>query len=177
MKKLILLITFFGFVSVVYGQIKLNPAIKHYGSVFDVPQANDKPDTSMVYKIIAEAAAGIDKPEEVYAPFEHISRMYNLHVYAGVPQKNLNVELVVFGPSVAVLLNNEAYRKKFGVDNPNLTIIKEMTNAGIKVHACGQSIMLTNIDPATLNSNADIVVSRFTTVSNRQMKGYAFFKF
>ena len=52
-----------------------------------------------------------------------------------------------------------------------------MTNAGIKVHACGQSIMLTNIDPATLNSNADIVVSRFTTVSNRQMKGYAFFKF
>ena len=62
------------------------------------------------------------------------------------------------------------------MDNPNLKIIEEMTKAGIKIHACGQSIMLTGIDPTTVNPNIDVVVSRFTTVSDRQMKGYAFFK-
>jgi intracellular sulfur oxidation DsrE/DsrF family protein len=145
--------------------------------VHDVPFAKDKPDPSQVYKIIIEAAATIEKPEDIYMPLEHVSRMYNLHVYSGIPQKNLNVELVIFGPSVAVVLNNDAYKKKFGVDNPNLGIIEEMTKAGIKIHACGQSVMLTAIDPATVNQNIDIVVSRFTTVSDRQMKGYAFFKF
>lgn len=161
----------------VRGQTKLHPAIKDYGTMYDVPFATDKPDPSKKYKIIVESAANFEKPEEFYAPFEHISRMYNLHVYAGIPQKNLFVEVVVFGPSVSVLLNNEAYKQKFGVDNPNLKIIEEMTKAGIKVHACGQSVILTGIDPATVNSNADVVVSRFTTVSDRQMKGYAFFKF
>lgn len=161
----------------VQGQTKVFPAIKDYGAMFDVPFAKDKPDATMEYKIIAEAAMMNDKPDKVYEPFEHISRMYNLHVYSGIPQKNLHVEVVVFGPSVAVLLNNEAYREKYNVDNPNLKVIEQMEAAGIKVLACGQSVMLIGADPATVNANVDIVVSRFTTVSNRQMRGYVFFKF
>jgi len=177
MKKISFLVTFCGLLCmVVHGQVKLYPVIKDYGAVFDVPFAKDKPDTSVVYKIIIEAGPNIEKPEELYAPLENISRMYNLHVYSGIPQKNLYVELVIFGPAVAVVLDNDAYRRKFSVDNPNLKIIDEMTKAGVKIHACGQSVMLTKIDPATVNPNIDIVVSRFTTVSSRQMKGYAFFK-
>jgi intracellular sulfur oxidation DsrE/DsrF family protein len=173
-----LLITAFTLLAIlVHGQTKLNPVIKDYGTMYDVPFAKDKPDPSKKYKIIVESAANIEKPEDIYAPFEHISRMYNLHVYCGVPQKNLFVEVVVFGPSVSVLLNNDAYKQKFGVENPNLKIIEQMTKAGIKMHACGQSIMLVGIDPATVNPNIDVVVSRFTTVSDRQRKGYTFFKF
>jgi len=176
-KNGLLIIAFTLLFILVHGQTKLNPVIKDYGTMYDVPFAKDKPNPSKKYKIIVESAATIEKPEEIYSPFEHISRMYNLHVYSGVRQKNLLVEVVVFGPSVSVLLNNEAYKQKFGVDNPNLKIIEEMTKEGIKVHACGQSIMVVGIDPATVNPNIDVVVSRFTTVSDRQMKGYAFFKF
>ena len=82
---------------VVHGQVKLYPVIKDYGAVFDVPFAKDKPDTSVVYKIIIEAGPNFEKPEELYAPLENISLMYNLHVYSGIPQKNLYVELVIFG--------------------------------------------------------------------------------
>jgi intracellular sulfur oxidation DsrE/DsrF family protein len=179
MKNNCLLIIAFPFLSILgHGQTKLNPVIKDYGTMFDVPFAKDKPDPSKEYKIIVEAGVPLEKPEELYAPFEHISRMYNLHAYCGVPQQNLFVEVVVFGPTaVSVVLSNEAYKKKFGVDNPNLKVIEEMTKAGIKVHACGQSISFAGIDPATVNPNIDVVVSRFTTVSDRQMKGYAFFKF
>jgi intracellular sulfur oxidation DsrE/DsrF family protein len=178
MKKNFLFITAFTLLSILlHGQTKLNPVIKDYGTMYDVPFATDKPSPSKKYKIIVESAAPIEKPEDIYAPFEHISRMYNLHVYSGVQRKNLFVEVVVFGPSVSVLLNNETYKQKFRVDNPNLKIIEEMTKAGIKVHACGQSIMLVGIVPTTINTNIDVVVSRFTTVSDRQMRGYAFFKF
>jgi len=71
----------------VHGKTKLFPAIKVYRGVCDVPFARDKPDSLMKYKIIIEAGAGIEKPEEIYTPLEHISRMYNLHIYSGIPQR------------------------------------------------------------------------------------------
>jgi hypothetical protein len=109
---------------VVHGQLKLYSVIKDYGAFFDLPFTKDKPDTSVEYKIVIEAGPNIEKPEELYAPLEHISRMYNLHVYSGVSQKNSYVELVIFGPAVAVVLDNDVYKRKFIVDNPNLKIIR-----------------------------------------------------
>ena len=88
MNKFTLLIAFLGVLSFVHGQTKLFPAIKDYGGVYDVPFAKDKPDSLMKYKIIIEANPNIEKPEEIYAPLEHISRMYNLHIYSGIPQKS-----------------------------------------------------------------------------------------
>lgn len=177
MKKLALAFSFCLSLLLVEGQTKLFPAVKDYGGVFDVPFAKDWPDTSLKYNVIIEAGLPNEKPEELYQPLDHISRMYNLLVYSGIPLKNLNVELVIFGPPISVVLNNEAYKKKFNVDNPNLKVIEEMAKAGIKIHACGQSIMLNSIDRTTVNPNIDVVVSRFTTVTTRQLKGYAFFKF
>ena len=176
MKKTTLMLILSASICFVEAQQKIFPAIKDYGGMFDVPFAKDWPDTSMKYNVIIEAGSPIGKPEEFYEPLEHIARLFNLLVYTGIPYKNLNVELVIFGPSISVVLNNEAYKKKF-VDNPNLKVLDEMTKAGIKIHACGQSVMLNGIDRATINPAIDVVVSRFTTVTNRQLKGYAFYKF
>ena len=177
MKKLVITLILTSSILFVAGQKTIFPAIKDYGGMFDVPFAKDWPDTSMKYNVIIEAGMAIEKPGELYQPLEHISRLFNLLVYTGIPYKNLNVELVIFGPSIFVVLNNEAYKKKYNVDNPNLKALEEMTNAGIKIHACGQSVMLTGIDRTTINPAIDVVVSRFTTVTNRQLKGYAFYKF
>lgn len=97
--------------------------------------------------------------------------MYNLHVYGGVPRNHIHLDVVIF------FLDNDTYRKKFGVDNPNLKVIEEMKQAGINLYACGQSVTGFGIDPKTINQNFQVVLSRATTVSTRQMKGYAFFKF
>lgn len=74
-------------------------------------------------------------------------------------------------------MSNEAYQKKYGVDNPNIKVIEELKNAGIKIFACGQSIMKYGIDPKTVSPDVTVAISRFTTVSTYQMKGYAFFKY
>jgi intracellular sulfur oxidation DsrE/DsrF family protein len=84
---------------------------------------------------------------------------------------------VIFYKAIFVILNNDAYKKRFGVDNPNLKILEEMKQAGINLYACGQSVTGFGIDPKNVNQNFEIVLSRATTVSTRQMKGYAFFKF
>ena len=159
----------------------LYPVIKNYGPVYDVPFAIEKPDTSIEYKIVADCGEvkdkPIEKPGEIYPPLQQVSRMYNLHIYGGVKQNNLNVAVVVWGDPISIIMNNEAYRKKNGVDNPNIKIITEMKAAGIKFYACGQSMKKYGLDPADVNPDVTVAISRFTAVSTFQMKGYAYFKF
>ena len=150
--------------------------VKDFGKVYNVPFAEDRPDSTMTYKIVFEASQPIDTFSQIYPPLEHVARMYNLHVYGGVPQKNLDVVLVIAGFGIPAAMNNEAYKKKYGVDNPNLKVLEELKAAGVKIVGCAQAMMKNSIDPSDLNPIIKPIFSRFTTVSSYQLKGYAYFK-
>ena|SRR5688572_21227757 len=151
--------------------------IPDYGKVFHVPFAKDRPDPSTQYKIIFEASVEPFDSSMVYPPLEHLARMYNLHVYGGVPQKNLDVVLAIGSYAIPVTMQNEAYRKRYGIDNPNIKILEQLKAAGIKLNGCAQSTLKYGIDPNDVNPDFTIIFSRFTTVSSYQLKGYAYFKF
>jgi intracellular sulfur oxidation DsrE/DsrF family protein len=103
--------------------------------------------------------------------------MYNVHVLGGVKQQNLDVAIAIWGEPISVVMKNEAYKKKFGLDNPNIPVLAEMKKAGIKILGCGQSIMRFGIDSADVNPDVTVALSRFTAVSTYQLKGYACFKY
>ena len=151
--------------------------IKDFGKVYNVPFATDRPDPNMQYKIVFEASVEAFDSSVIYPPLEHLARLYNLHVYGGVPQKNLDVVLVIGGNGIAVEMNNEAYKKRYGRDNPNLKILQELKDAGIKLNGCAQATLKHHIDPAEVNPNITLIFSRLTTISTYQLKGYAYFKF
>jgi intracellular sulfur oxidation DsrE/DsrF family protein len=169
-------ILFIVVVNYAYAQHKLNPVIQGFGSLFDVPSAKVRADSTMEYKIVIEFRQPIENNKEIHQLFEHIGRMYNLHIHDNVPQNKLHVAVVIFGPAAWTVLNNEAYKAKFKTDNPNLKVFEEFKKAGIKTIVCGQSITLHGIDPASVNSNVEIASSRFTAVSTMQMKGFALFQ-
>jgi intracellular sulfur oxidation DsrE/DsrF family protein len=151
--------------------------IKDYGQVYNVPFAVDRPDSTMQYKIIFEASMEKMDSAKIYEPLEIVARLYNLHVYGGVPQKNLEVVLVIGGVGIPVVMTNEAYKKRFGIDNPNLKILEEIKAVGIKINGCAQAMMKNHIDPADVNPIITPIFSRLTTVSTYQMKGWAYFRF
>jgi len=157
-------------------QTEVTLPVKDFGKVFNVPFAEDRPDSTMHYKIVFEASQPIDSFAKLYEPLDHVARMYNLHIYGGVPKKNLDVVLVIAGFGIPAVMNNEAYKKKYGVDNPNLKVIEEMKAAGIKIVGCSQAMMKNSIDPSEVNPIITPIFSRFTTVSSYQLKGYAYFK-
>jgi intracellular sulfur oxidation DsrE/DsrF family protein len=158
-------------------QTEVTLPVKDYGNVYNVPFATDSPDPAMQYKIVFEASVEKLDSSQLYQPLELVARMYNLHVYGGVPQKNLEVVLVIGGEGIPVAMNNEAYRKRYGIDNPNLKILEQLKEAGVKINGCSQAMMKHHIDPAEMNPDITKIFSRFTTVSTYQMKGYAYFKF
>lgn len=159
-------------------QTKVALPVKDFGKVYDVPFATDRPDPNMQYKIVFEASVEAFDSSVIYPPLEHLARLYNLHAYGGVPQKNLDVVLVVGGNGIAVEMTNEAYKKRYGLDNPNLKILSQLKEAGIKLNGCAQATLKHHIDPSTeVNPNMALVFSRLTTISMLQLKGYAYFKF
>ncbi|MBV9986818.1 MAG: DsrE family protein [Chitinophagaceae bacterium] len=158
-------------------QNKVNPVIKNFGTVSEIPYAVEKPDPKLDYKIVVEINSDNPKPETVHEFFEKTAAVVNLHALGGVPKEKLHVVMVVHGPAAQFIVNNEAYRKKFGVDNPNLPLFTALQQAGVQLFICGQSVVKRNIDPATIAPEVKVSLSAITALTTYQLKGYALLKY
>ena len=57
----------------------------------------------------------------------------------GMARENVEVAVVVHGTAGEELLDNEEYRARKGVDNPNIALLEEMSRAGVRIILCGQT--------------------------------------
>lgn len=164
------------FVSV-NAQTKVNPVVKNFGTVSEVPFAVEKPDPKVDYKIVVEVSSDNSKPETIHEFFEKVAAVVNLHALGGVSANKLHVVMVIHGPAAQYIVNNESYQKKYNVNNPNLTLFTALKEAGVKIVVCGQSLFKRNIDHKTVAPEIDVALSAITTLTTYQLKGYAFLKY
>jgi len=156
---------------------KVNPVIKSQGGVFEVPFAVEKPDPALTYNLVLEIERPSDKPDTINWALNNVARLLNLHAVGGVPSSRMNVVLAIHGGAAYTTMNNEQYRAKYKVDNPNLELYRELQAAGVKMFICGQSILVRNIDRDRLVPEVKPAVSMLTTVTTYQLRGYAYLKF
>ncbi len=163
--------------SAVFAQVRINPVIKNYGGIFDIPYAEEKPDPTLDYKIIIEVERLIEYPDSVNWALNNVARLLNLHVMAGVKPEKLHVVLVIHAGAAFIVMNNEAYKARYKVNNPNLILFDELEKAGVKMVVCGQSLIARKIDRMKLVPQVKIASSMLTTLTSYQLKGYAVLKF
>ncbi|MFK8161679.1 MAG: DsrE family protein [Lewinella sp.] len=176
-RHLFFLLLFPFLLSSLTAQERVAPIIKEYGAIFDIPSATVKPDPTQVYKIVVDVVTGAEDPTDLSFGLNNVARMINLHAVGGVPAGKIDVVLAMHGGATFATLNNEAYREKFGVDNPNAPLVKALKDAGVKLVVCGQSLLARKIPLASVLSDIEIGTSMLTTVSTYQLKGYAVFRF
>jgi len=161
------------------------PLIKNINSpVAEVPIIEEKPDISHDYKIIidftsiSELKGKKNKMDSssVNWGLDEVGRIINLHIAAGVPKEKLNVVLAVHGFAVRSFFNNDEYKKRYNTDNPNISIIKELENAGVKFIQCGQNAAWFGVKKEMLLPQMKMALSAKTTITSYQMKGYALMK-
>ena len=131
----------------------------------------------MEYNIVIDASTGTENPDQLNLSLEFVARLINLHIVGGVPLEKLHIVLAVHNTSVTALLDNEAYQMKFKTNNPNLELIKELKQAGVKIAVCGQSLIRRGIDPKQHATGVEVATSMLTTFTTYQLKGYAAIKF
>lgn len=156
---------------------RVNPVIKSTAGIFDIPFAVEKPDPSMTYNVVIEVEKESDKPDTLNWALNNVARYLNLLSVGGVPASNVNVVLAIHGGASYTTMNNEQYKAKYKVNNPNLKLYEELKAAGVKLYVCGQSIVNRKIDRARMVPEVQPALSMLTTVTTYQLKGYAYLKF
>ena len=159
------------------------PAIKGYkwAGVAPVQNITELADPTMKYKLLMELTGFAAKGQETTAKNDinggigEVARKVNLHVAAGVPKKNIDLVIVVHAGALFAFLNNDKYNRKYGIDNPNTALIKELQNFGAKIIVCGQAMTFLRLEMEDLAPGIKQALTAQTVLSTYQLKGYTYF--
>jgi len=151
---------------------KPGPVIESAGAVFQVPSPTFPTDPDRAYKVAFEIAESAADPGRLNASLNTVARFLNMHAQAGVPEENVHAAVVVHGPAAFELLDDAAYRERFGVDNPNATLIAELIGAGVPVVLCGQTAASRGVPTDHLLNGVQVALSAMTAFLVLQEDGY-----
>lgn len=178
MKRLLQILLLVSFVCTCgRAQERINPVIRSFGGIYAIPEATVRPDSTIQYKIVIDLKSGGEKPSDYSFGLHNVARMLNLHEAGGGFNDQMTVVLAIHGDATYAVLDNPAYKRKFGINNPNIDLIRELKVAGVQLTVCGQSLKARKIEFVTVLPEIEIATSMLTTVATCQMKGFAVFQF
>lgn len=177
MKKISLLLFLISTFCFVNAQTKVNPIIKSYGTVFQLPNSDHKPDPTLKYKIIVELTENGSKPDSLNEYIEALATLVNLHAAEGVSKENIKMVVILRKMATYAVFDNGLYKEKFKCDNPNLQLLKELMDSGVEFYVCGQTMQKRNIDTKKLVAGTKVASSGLTAITTYQLQGYTMIKF
>jgi intracellular sulfur oxidation DsrE/DsrF family protein len=152
------------------------PVIKgsEKSGVYPVKDFTETTDINMEYKLLFDLTDF--NPDSVNTEsnigLNEIAHKINLHVAAGIPLKNIHIVIIVHGPALKAITNNEYYQAHFKMDNPSIKLVNDLAAAGAKFIACGQAMANQGIERANLLPVIGVAFTAQTSLSYYQMKGY-----
>jgi intracellular sulfur oxidation DsrE/DsrF family protein len=141
----------------------------------DIPNAHELPDPNTNYKVVFSVNRDPQSPEDVNPMFNAIATYVNTLGQHGVPPENRNIVAMIHHRTEGfdIVMTNEAYKERHGRDNPNIEIIRKLTQAGVDIRLCGQGLVGREIDAKDVNPDIQIDLWAMTSLINLAMKGYA----
>ncbi len=77
------------------------------------------------------------------------------------------------GGAEFAFMNNEAYQKKYKMDNPNIKLIHDLESVvGAKVIICEQAMLMRGIKPEEFLPSVKLSLTAQTVITSYQLKGY-----
>lgn len=155
------------------GDFWQTPTIAGFGKMHYLADSAFKPDVSKQYHIVFGLTAHAEAPNLVNQALDRVARTVNLYVAAGVPLRHLHIVAVAYAQATPLVLNNQAYKNKYGTDNPNLALIARLKKAGVTISVCGQAIAEQHFDYKDIDPDVTLSLSALTTITSLQQQGYA----
>lgn len=153
------------------------PLVKGFGGIYEIPDATERPDGTLEYKILVDMTSPSEDPQQISRFVDNVARLMNLHGLAGVTNERMKVKVVLHGGAIFTLLTDPQYKAKYQIDNPNLPVFAALEAAGVEVLVCGQSLIARNLKTADLWPEVTIAHSALTTITTYAMQGYIVLKF
>jgi len=154
----------------------MGPVIKSAGAAFSVPNRTVPLIEDHKYRVVYDVPQTSTDVSEMSGHLELAARFLNMHAQNDVPLENMDIAVVVYAGAAKVALNNEEYRARYGVDNPNYDLIMELANAGVKFYACGQSMGKQDMTNEDLAEPFEVGLSAMTVLVGLQQQGFVAIK-
>ncbi len=178
--KRILLIGLFICYSMSYGQeskSKSGPIIKNFGQVYKIKNFDLNLQKNKEYKVIFDIYTNTTKDGTINPLINTVARYLNMHAQNGIAAKNMKVAFVMHGTAAKDALNNDAYRKQFGIDNPNAKLITALRKADVDIYVCGQSYKSRGFPVKGISKDVKLSLSALTALIEYQENGYKIINF
>jgi intracellular sulfur oxidation DsrE/DsrF family protein len=142
--------------------------------IIPVKDPTEIPDPNIDYKILFEVTGNNpdSSAKDINFGLDEVARVINLHVASGVPLKKIMPVIVVHAAALNALKNNDAYQKKYKMDNPNIKLINDLRKIGAKFIACGQAMEFFEVKKEELLPDIKISLTAQTVLTAYQLKGY-----
>lgn len=150
------------------------PVIAEFGGVHPRPDAAEQPDPALDYKVFVDVGeAGFRHGKPLHS-LDRLARLVNLMASAGVPGKNVHLVAVLEGGTATAAMTNEAYQKRYQIDNPNLALLHALHQAGVKVMVCSQAMAHLGLADADISPDATVTLSALTDTVIYGQRGYSY---
>jgi intracellular sulfur oxidation DsrE/DsrF family protein len=126
------------------------------------------------YKLVLDMTDKISDAKRVYSPLARAARTYNLHMANGLSQDQFHMAIVIHSSALDAFFSNEAYKKTYGKDNPNLPVIQKMLEIGVELYVCGQNMSWRNLEKSQLAPGVKVALSAKTALVYFDHEGYMY---
>jgi intracellular sulfur oxidation DsrE/DsrF family protein len=150
-----------------------SPAIADGTGYVEIPGARVAIDPAHTYKTIIDGQSAAAKPTELLPALKRASLLLNALTVGHVGKARQKLVIVFHGTAVDGLLRNDGYHKKFGVDNPNLKVVKELADAGTILYVCGQHMAGLKLGIEELAPEIKLATAASLVLVTYQNDGYA----
>ena len=138
----------------------------------DFPGAKERPDPNMDYKVVFTVYAKV-KDNEVHPTLKNIGLYLNTLASNGVPKNRRHIHAMFAQGGGDAVFSNDLYKSRHnGVDNPNIAALKELQEAGVQLHVCGQGLLGKKVDPSQLLPGVQADLWAMVTMINLQSRGF-----
>jgi len=140
----------------------------------DIPNAQEKPDPSLDYKIVFDMQTVGATAGDVSPGLKMIGTLINTYEKYGVAPDHLHLQAVFHGETILLVLDDATYKDRTGfTHNPNAELLEQLSKAGLKMVVCGQSAVQRHYDFKSILPLAQINLSASVTFMNLAARGYA----
>ncbi len=140
--------------------------------MYAVPDADFKPPTDHVFKVMFSVTGTAKSMSELNRNIDTVARYLNMQAQNGVPLKNMKLALILHGPAGKDALNNAAYQTRYHTDNPNLGLLEALHQAGVAIYICGQTAAARGFAKKELAPQVKLGLSALTVMSTLAGEGY-----
>ena len=148
------------------------PVISDFGAVYEVKTPDFPTDPDHAYRVIFDITRGETDPATLNQSLNTIARFLNMHAQAGVPLENLHAVAVIHSTATHSILSDQAYRKRYNTDNPNLPLFTALKKAGVQLFVCGQSLHARDVAREEVSDYISVALSAMTVLIQKQNEGF-----